>query len=79
MKLVTIAALDRAAGNVNLRGATDFYARQLCADLLWRVQNPPEPDDQGVPASCTKGPRKPAGGAVVIHPPTGEFQNERMV
>jgi len=66
-----ISALALAAGTVNLRRvpvAAD--AGRICADLLSRVQsrtprpNPPEPDDQGVLASCTKGPRKPAGGSV---------------
>jgi len=63
-------ALVRAAGAVNLRRVpVAVDAGRICADLLSRVQsrtprqNPPEPDDQGVLASFTKGQRRPAGGA----------------
>jgi len=69
-----ILALARAVNAVNLSRVTAASdAGQLCADLLSRAQNrtprprPPEPDDQGVLASCTAGPRKPAGGAVASY------------
>jgi hypothetical protein len=58
-----LSLLNHAAGHINLRPASHGAAHQLYVALLKRVQSPPEPDDQGVLASCTAGPHKPAGGA----------------